>query len=134
MTDSAQQPAMAVAVAVIANDGRVLLVHRHAGDGAPPWVLPGGESEPGERAEEAAVREAREETGLEVAAQRVLSERLHPVTGHRIIYVACDVGAGTAQVTAPDEVDTVAWVPIGEIRAYVPDGLYGPVMEYLDGR
>jgi 8-oxo-dGTP diphosphatase len=132
LSDSAQQPDVAVAVIVI--DGRVLLVHRRADDGAPPWVLPGGKIKPGERAGEAAVREAREETGLEVAAHRVLGERLHPVTGHRITYVACDVGAGTAQVAAPEEADAVAWVPIGELRAYVPDGLYAPVMEYLDGR
>ena len=50
----------AVAVAVIAEQGWVLLVRRRADDGAPPWVLPGGKVEPGEDPGEAAVREALE--------------------------------------------------------------------------
>lgn len=50
-----------VAVAVIAQHGRVLLVYRCADDGAPPWVLPGGKLEPGESPETAAVREVLEQ-------------------------------------------------------------------------
>jgi len=53
------------ASAAIFRDGAVLLVER----GAPPfegmWSLPGGAIEPGETAEAAAVREVREETGLD---------------------------------------------------------------------
>ena len=45
--------------------GRVLLVRRHR-DGGTWWVLPGGGLEAGETAQQAACREVREETGLEV--------------------------------------------------------------------
>lgn len=46
------------AVAVIVQDGRVLLVRRRADDGAPPWALPGGKLEPGEYPEDASATEA----------------------------------------------------------------------------
>jgi 8-oxo-dGTP diphosphatase len=131
MNNSGQQPS--VALAVIARDGQLLLVHRRADDGTPPWALPGGKTGPGESAAEAAVQEAGEETGLKVMACRVLGERVHPVTGKRITYVACDVIAGTARAAAPREVDAVRWVPFSEVRAYVPGGLYAAVQEYLDG-
>lgn len=52
-----------VAGGVLIEDGKVLLV-RHGRLGV--WLYPGGHLEPGETPEEAAVREFREETGLEV--------------------------------------------------------------------
>lgn len=53
---------------VITPDGRVLLVQRAPLDtnGANLWTLPGGHVEPGESHEDAARRELREESGLEV--------------------------------------------------------------------
>ena len=48
------------ATAVVVRDDRVLLV----GDQVGMFMLPGGGIEPGERPEEAAVRELHEETGL----------------------------------------------------------------------
>ncbi|USZ76112.1 NUDIX domain-containing protein [Halorussus vallis] len=49
--------------------GRVALVRNRWSDG---WVLPGGKVEPGETLPGAAVREAREETGLDVGVERPL--------------------------------------------------------------
>jgi 8-oxo-dGTP diphosphatase len=56
------------AAALIVDDqGRVLLV-RHT-YGPLDWHIPGGASEPGESVVETALRELREETGLEAVAQ-----------------------------------------------------------------
>ncbi|MCK9517928.1 MAG: NUDIX domain-containing protein [Dehalococcoidia bacterium] len=44
----------------------LLVMKRAAGFSAGGWFLPGGHIEPGERPEEAAVRELREETAIEV--------------------------------------------------------------------
>lgn len=50
---------------IVVSDGRVLLMHRGKG-GRDYYVVPGGGVEPGETANGAAVREAKEETGLAV--------------------------------------------------------------------
>lgn len=54
----------ATAVAVIEKDGKVLLVKRNNEPFKNYWCLPGGHIDFGETAEEAIVREVREETGL----------------------------------------------------------------------
>lgn len=128
MTEPERQ---AVAVAVVVQHDRVLLVHRRADDGAPPWVLPGGKLEPGESPEAAAARETREETGVTVDGGQVLGERIHPATGAHLIYVAYGVAVGTTRVTDAKEVDAVEWVPFSELGWFVPSGFYEPVEAYL---
>jgi 8-oxo-dGTP diphosphatase len=122
----------AVAAAVIVTGGRVLLVRRRVAEGALLWTFPSGKVEPGETGEQAAVRETREETGLEVAAVKDLGERLHPATGRRMIYVACEVLAGTAHVADADELADVEWCDRARVGELVPWPFYGPVQEYLD--
>jgi 8-oxo-dGTP diphosphatase len=53
------------ASAAIFRDGSVLLIERAKGALKGRWSLPGGHIEPGETARAAAVREVREETGVE---------------------------------------------------------------------
>lgn len=52
--------------------GERILLARHDRRGAHYWVLPGGEIEPEETPEEAAVREVQEETGLDIRLERLL--------------------------------------------------------------
>jgi 8-oxo-dGTP diphosphatase len=62
------QPFARVGVAVlIIRDDRVLLIKRSGSHGAGTWATPGGHLDFGEMPEQCGVREAREETGLEVA-------------------------------------------------------------------
>lgn len=49
-------------------DGAVLTVRKR---GTVAWMLPGGKPEPGETAAECAVREVREELGVEIALDRL---------------------------------------------------------------
>jgi ADP-ribose pyrophosphatase YjhB (NUDIX family) len=56
----------------VVKDGKVLLVRRGNEPGRGKWSLPGGRIRFGERSEEAALREMREETGLEVRLRRVV--------------------------------------------------------------
>lgn len=121
-----------ISAAIIVSDGRVLMVRRRVSEGELMWQFPAGAIEPGEAAEDAAVRETDEETGLAVKAVRLLGERVHPKTGRLMSYTACEVVSGEARVADDDELDAVAWVAHNEITDYVPYGLFGPVQEYLD--
>jgi len=59
---------LVVAVALIDVDGRVLIAKRPEGKAlAGLWEFPGGKVEPGERPEQALIRELREELGIEVS-------------------------------------------------------------------
>ena len=60
-----QRPVVGVGV-VVWKDGRVLLIRRGKSPMRGRWSLPGGRQELGETVREAAVREVREETGLEI--------------------------------------------------------------------
>ena len=59
---------LVVAVALVDSDGRVLVSQRPQGKSlAGLWEFPGGKVEPGERPEDALIRELREELAIEVA-------------------------------------------------------------------
>ncbi|MEV0537068.1 NUDIX hydrolase [Kitasatospora sp. NPDC050463] len=121
-----------VAAAIVAQDGRVLLVRRRVAEGQLSWQFPAGTIEPGESAEEAALRETLEETGLVVRAVRRLGERVHPMTVRAMSYSACEVVSGTAIVAAPDELAELAWITHTKIAEYVPYGLFEPMQAHLD--
>jgi 8-oxo-dGTP diphosphatase len=121
-----------ISAAIIVSEGRVLMVKRRVKEGKLSWQFPAGQIEDGEAAEDAAVRETIEETGLVVTATRLLGERIHPNTGRAMSYTACEVVQGEARVADEDELDAVAWVSHAEITDYVPYPLYEKVQEYLD--
>ena len=57
---------LVVAVALVDSDGRVLLAQRPEGKSmAGLWEFPGGKVEPGEKPEDALIRELHEELGIE---------------------------------------------------------------------
>ncbi|MFH8220022.1 NUDIX hydrolase [Streptomyces sp. NPDC018057] len=132
MTNKNTDERPGIAAAIVVNEGRVLMVRRRVSEGQLSWQFPAGEVEPGEAREDAAVRETQEETGLTVAAVKLLGERVHPKTGRLMSYTACEVLDGMAHVADTEELAELAWVAHGEIPQYVPYGLFEPVQDYLD--
>ena len=123
-----------IAAAIVVKDGRVLMVRRRVNEGELSWQFPAGAVEAGESADDAAVRETLEETGLTVRAAGGLGERVHPNTGRTMLYVACDVVDGTAYVADEEEIADVAWCDRATLTAYIPHPFYSPVQEHLDAR
>ena len=131
-SQSTELPRPVVAVIVTSSAG-VLAVRRT--DKKPLWTFPSGEIEPGETASDAAVRETKEETGLEVVAGRILGRRVHPQTGRQMIYLAArparNTNAQSIFVGDEAELDEVRWLARTELDALMP-GVYEPVLAFLD--
>ncbi|MGW5744576.1 NUDIX hydrolase [Amycolatopsis sp. NPDC003861] len=64
-----------VTVAIRDDAGRILLIHKVDND---LWALPGGGHDAGERITDTAVREVREETGLDVEVVRLIGTYTDP--------------------------------------------------------
>jgi len=82
-----ERPLVGVGAVIVEGD-RVVLVHRGAEPMAGEWSIPGGLLELGETMRAGAVREAREETGLQVEAGEVLEvlDRIVPDAQGKIRY------------------------------------------------
>ncbi len=111
--------------AVVLHHDHVLLVRRSTPPEAGRWSFPGGRVEPGERMADAAAREVREETGLDVEIDRPLEwvERIGPA--HHVVIV--DVAATVPERQEPTPGDDAAdarWVHLDEISTLaLVDGL-----------
>ena len=106
--------------AYIEDDGRILLIRR-ADNGL--WALPGGGMEPGETVLGCAVREVREETGIDVDVTGLVGIFSNPA--HVVVYPDGEVRQGfsicvraramNGTIRTSDESTEVAWVPRDEL-------------------
>jgi 8-oxo-dGTP diphosphatase len=118
-----------IVAAVVTSRLGVLVGKRN--DGKPPWTLIAGEVEPGERPEDAAIREVKEETGLEIEAGEIIGEREHPATHRQMIYMAGRPTRGL-EVFVGDraELAEVRWVSFDEAGRLLT-GMHEPVRRFL---
>jgi 8-oxo-dGTP pyrophosphatase MutT (NUDIX family) len=87
----------------------VLVVHRPRYD---DWSLPKGKADPGERAEDTALREVHEETGLRCRLGQPAGEvRYRDSRGRakRVRYWLMEPEADPGEFTPNDEVDEIRW-------------------------
>ncbi len=116
---------------MISPDKKILLV-RHRKGNRQYWVLPGGRLEYGETFAECAVREIKEETGLDVEVVRFLflSEAIAPDRSRHIVNVylkAKEIG-GVMKVGNEPVLAGVDYIPIDELETVT---LFPPVAEHI---
>lgn len=121
--DEHADPVHVTGSAIVLDGDDATLLHRHKRLGL--WLQPGGHVDPGETPAEAALREAREETGVPLA---------HPATGEVLVHVDVHEGgrghlhldlryllhgdADAAFAPAAGESRALRWVPVGDIDAW----------------
>jgi 8-oxo-dGTP pyrophosphatase MutT (NUDIX family) len=109
-----------VAIFVLDDNDNVLLFHRRK-PGEEYYAVPGGGVEPGETPEQAAVRELKEETGLDVTLGEKIGE-VEADGNYQYFYVS-KIWSGTPALggeelerESPTNVYDLVWMPIEELN------------------
>ncbi len=94
-------PKIAVGTIIRVDDDRIALVRRAIDPGYGKWVFPGGYVDRGEEIRVAAIREAKEESGLDVRIDRLLNIYSYPGRAPIIVVFAATAVGG--ELCAADE-------------------------------
>lgn len=105
-----QNPKIVVG-AVVVHDGRVVLIRRGIEPQKGKWGLPAGFLELGETLEAGAVRETREETGLEIAVSRLLNVYTRVEAGVINVLYLAEVTGGEPAATSHETLEVGQFLP-----------------------
>jgi ADP-ribose pyrophosphatase YjhB (NUDIX family) len=116
-----------VNVVVVSDAGEILMIRRTDNDN---WAVPGGAIDLGESVAQAAVRETREESGIECEITGIVGIYSDPK--HVLLYtsngevrqefsIVLTARPLSGQPTPSSESSEVRWVPVSEVRDYTMD-------------
>jgi 8-oxo-dGTP diphosphatase len=122
--------------AMIVHEDHLLLVRQHS---RTEWEMPGGAAGRGESLRQATVREAHEETGVEVIAERLLgmySAMIDGMTNHIAVYV-CRPGHDSRELPPLPlniEIAEARYWPINGLPPVTDRHIQRRIAEYESGR
>jgi len=106
-------PKVAVGTIIVNGEGQIVLVRRAIEPGYGLWVFPGGYVDKGEVVTAAAVREAREEAGLEIQLDRLLNVYSYP--GRPLVVIVYAATAAGSDLCHDEECLEARWFTPDEI-------------------
>lgn len=116
---------VAVDVAIFDRKGRILLGKRLAEEGFGTWGFPGGRMNPGEKAEECAQRELKEELGNDIEIEvdkQVLAVRENKIppnfVHHVTIILKGKLKSGQPKVMEPDRCSEWRFIDLDDLSKY----------------
>ena len=136
---STSRPHLGIGVILLNPDGHILIGKRE-GSHAPYWSIPGGYLETGETFEAAAIREVKEETGLDIANPSVIcvtnNLQTHRAEGLHVISVClwAKEFSGTLAVMEPDKCSGWQWSDPSDLPEPHFEASRQAISCYLEGK
>jgi len=126
------RPHIGVGVIIEDYDGKVLLMKRKGAHSEGTWSFPGGKLDKFETIVDCAIREAKEETGLDIINLQVdrftndmfIEEDLHYIT----IFVRCQSKSYDAKIMEPEKCTEIGWFDWKNF----PKNLFLPIVNYIN--
>ncbi len=117
---------------ILDGDGRLLLIKENYDRRR--WGFPGGAVEDGETAEQAVVREVREETGVDVSVGELVGTYRLADSSVTAYVFRCTIAAGTPAVPPTGEIAEIRWWPTDDLPSPQTNALHHALPDILAGR
>lgn len=103
--------------------GKQVLMVKNKGSHGSYYTLPGGRVEKGETLKEAAIRETKEETGLDVEIDGIISvnEAFFEDVQHHTVFVTFkgELIGGDITLSRPDEIEGILWMDVSSAEKLI---------------
>ncbi|MNJ33197.1 NUDIX hydrolase [Paenibacillus bouchesdurhonensis] len=107
---------------LVNEEGTKILMVKNSGRDT--WTLPGGAVEQNETLEMAAIRETKEETGLDVEIQGVaaVNEGVFTELKQHVVFITFRgiIAGGRMEIVRPDEILAVDWIDVEQADELMP--------------
>lgn len=85
------------------------------------WEIPGGKVDKGESLEEAVVREVKEELGIEIKVEKLLTVSNHILADENQHWISptyiCSIVSGTPTIQEPEKCEQIGWFSIEDTQS-----------------